>query len=55
MTFATLAMTQYRLKQKKQARATLSRLRQAIQEPRWRQEAEMHGFVREAEALIPSR
>src|SRR5262249_10864265 len=44
---AFLAMTQYRLEQKEQARATLSRLRQVIQEPRWTQDKEMHGFVRE--------
>jgi WD40 repeat protein/cell division protein FtsL len=52
---AFLAMTQYRLDQKEQARATLSRLRQVFQEPRWSEDAEMHGFVREAEALIQSR
>jgi WD40 repeat protein len=52
---AFLAMTQYRLDQKEQAPATLSRLCQIIQEPRWIQDAEVHGLLREAEALIHSR
>jgi Flp pilus assembly protein TadD len=52
---AFLAMAQYRWDQKEQARATLGRVRHLIHEPRWSQHAELHGFVREAEALIQSR
>jgi hypothetical protein len=48
-------MTLYRLEQKEQTQATLSCLRQVIQQPRWTQDNEMHGFVREAEALMHSR
>jgi WD40 repeat protein/tRNA A-37 threonylcarbamoyl transferase component Bud32 len=52
---AFLAMAQQRVGRKNEARSTLSRLRQVIEEPCWSEDAEMHGFVREAEALIPSR
>jgi hypothetical protein len=51
----SVAMMQYWLEQKEQAQATLSRLRQVIQQPRWTQDKEMHSLVREAEVLIQSR
>jgi tetratricopeptide (TPR) repeat protein len=51
---AFLAMTQYRLSQREQAQATLSRLRKVIQEPRWTADAAVRGFLHEAEALIPA-
>jgi WD40 repeat protein len=49
---AFLAMTQYRLEQKEQARAMLARLRQAVQEPRWAKDGEAQGFLNEAVSLI---
>jgi hypothetical protein len=52
---AFLAMAQHQLEQKKDAQATLALLRQAIRQPRWTQDKEMHGFLREAETLISSR
>jgi hypothetical protein len=52
---AFLAMTQCQLDHKAEAQSSLVRLRQVLQEPRWTQDAEMHGFLREAEALIQSR
>jgi WD40 repeat protein/serine/threonine protein kinase len=51
---AFLAMTQRRLGQEEQARATLARLRQAVQEPQRASDGEVDGLVREAESLILS-
>jgi WD40 repeat protein/serine/threonine protein kinase len=49
---AFLAMTQYRLEQKEQARATLAHLRQVVQEPHGAQDGEVDSRIREAESLI---
>jgi WD40 repeat protein/serine/threonine protein kinase len=49
---AFLAMTQYQLEQKEQARAALARLRQAVQEPHRAKDGEAQGFLHEAESLI---
>jgi tricorn protease-like protein len=49
---ALLAMAQHRLGLKDQARSTLEQLRQMMQKPEWATNAEMRGFVREAEALL---
>jgi hypothetical protein len=49
---ALLAMAQHRLGLKDQARATLEHLRQTMQEPESATDAEMRGFVHEAEALL---
>jgi WD40 repeat protein/tRNA A-37 threonylcarbamoyl transferase component Bud32 len=46
------AMAHYQLGHKDEARAALARLRQAMKDPRWAQDAECRGFLREAEALV---
>src|SRR5262249_15328533 len=48
---AFLAMAQYRLKQQDQARASLVRLRQVVQEPPWAKDGDADGLLREAESL----
>jgi hypothetical protein len=50
-----LTMAQHQLGHKEQARATLARLREAMKQPRWAQNAEAQGFLREAEALIEGK
>jgi hypothetical protein len=52
---AFLAMAQHRLGQKDKARATLTRLHEAMKAPRWGNDAEVQGFLREAEALIEGK
>jgi hypothetical protein len=52
---AQLAMTRHRLGQKEDAKATLARLREIMQQPRWTKDAEAQGFLREAEELIEGR
>ena len=49
---AFLAMSQYRLGQRDEARTTLTRLRQAMKAPGTTPSEEDQGFLREAEALI---
>ena len=49
---AFLAMTQQHLGHAKEAQAELQRLRERMKEPRWAQDAEAQGFLREAEALL---
>src|SRR5262249_39833044 len=49
---AFLALTQHQLGQEEQAQATLARLREALQLPRWAKAAEAHALLREAEALL---
>ena len=49
---AFLAMTQQQLGQAKEAQAELLRLREQMNDPRWAQNAEAQGFLREAEALL---
>ena len=50
---APLAMAQHRLGLPG-AHATLHRLRESMRDPRWAMDEELLGFLREAEALIPS-
>jgi hypothetical protein len=52
---AFLAMAQQRLGQQEQARATLARLRQALNQPQWAQNIEAQGFRREAATLIEGK
>jgi hypothetical protein len=49
---AFLAMTQHQLGQKNEAKAPLDRLREIMKQPRWAQNTEAVGFLREAEELI---
>jgi tetratricopeptide (TPR) repeat protein len=49
---AVLAMTQQQLGHAKEAQAELQRLRERMKDPRWAQDAEAQGFLREAEALL---
>jgi len=49
---AFLAMTQQQLGHAKEAQAELQRLRGRMKDPRWAQDAEAQGFLREAEALL---
>jgi tetratricopeptide (TPR) repeat protein len=49
---AFLAMTQQHLGHAKEAQAYLERLRERMKLPRWAQDAEARGFLREAEALL---
>jgi hypothetical protein len=52
---AFLAMTQHRLGQQEQARATLARLRELLAEPAGANDAESAALLREAEALIEGK
>jgi tetratricopeptide (TPR) repeat protein len=52
---AFLAMTRHQLGKKDEAKATLARLRNVMKQPRWAQDAEAVGFLREAEGLIEGR
>jgi WD40 repeat protein/serine/threonine protein kinase len=52
---AFLAMAQQQRGQKDQAGATLARLREVMKQPRWAQDAEAQGFLREAEELIEGK
>ena len=49
---AFLAMTQQQLGQRDAARATLTRLRELMQQPQFKDNAEAQSFLREAETLI---
>jgi len=49
---AFLAMTQHQLGHAKEAQAEFQRLREEMKNPRWAQDAEAQGFLREAEALL---
>jgi hypothetical protein len=49
---AFLAMTQHRLGHPREAQAELRRLRERMKDPRWAEDAEAQGFLREAEALL---
>ena len=49
---AFLAMTHQQLGHAKEAQAELQRLRERMKDPRWAQDAEAQGFLREAEALL---
>jgi hypothetical protein len=49
---AFLAMAQHHLGHAKEAQAELQRLRERITDPRWAEDAEAQGFLREAEALL---
>jgi WD40 repeat protein len=52
---AFLAMSQHQLGQKKQARDTLARLREAMKQTRWAKDAEAQGFLREAEEVLKTK
>jgi hypothetical protein len=52
---AFLAMAQHRLGQKERAQAMLGRLRAAMKQPRWANDAEARGFLREAEAVLQGK
>jgi Tol biopolymer transport system component len=52
---AFLAMTQHQLGKKDLATATLGRLREVMKQPRWAQNAEAVGFLREAKELIEGK
>jgi hypothetical protein len=49
---AFLAMTQHQLGHAKEAQAELQRLRERMKDPRWAQDDEAQGFLREAESLL---
>jgi tetratricopeptide (TPR) repeat protein len=49
---AFLAMTQRHLGHEREAQAYLERLRERMKLPRWTQDAEAQGFLREAETLL---
>jgi hypothetical protein len=50
--FAFLAMTHHQLGHAKEAEAELQLLRERIKVPRWAQDAQAQGFLREAEELL---
>jgi hypothetical protein len=52
---AFLAMARHQLGNKDEAKATLGRLRETMKQPRWAQDAEAAGFLREAEELIEGK
>jgi WD40 repeat protein/tRNA A-37 threonylcarbamoyl transferase component Bud32 len=52
---AFLAMTQHQLGKKDEAKAMLGRLREVMKQPRWKQNAEAVGFLREAQELIEGK
>jgi tetratricopeptide (TPR) repeat protein len=52
---AFLAMAQHRLGQKAQARATFSRLTEAMKDPAFARDEAAQGFLREAEALLQEK
>jgi hypothetical protein len=54
-TLAFLAMTQYQLGQKEQARTTLARLRAVMTKPTWTANVEAGAFLREAVTLIEGK
>jgi hypothetical protein len=49
------AMAQHHLGKREEAKATLGRLREIMQKPRWEKDAESVGFLREAEELIEGK
>jgi tetratricopeptide (TPR) repeat protein len=52
---AFLAMAQHQLGQKERAQATFLRLREIMKQPRWAEDAEAQGFLREAEAVLKTK
>ena len=50
--FALLANAQHRLGRSDEARKLLDRLRQLLQQDRWKNDADSQAFLREAESLI---
>ena len=48
-------MAQHQLGKKDEAKATFGRLREVMKQPRWTQDAESVGFLREAEELIEGK
>jgi tetratricopeptide (TPR) repeat protein len=52
---AFLAMSQHKLGQKEQAQETLVRLRDVMKQPRWAKNAEVQGFLREAEKMLKGK
>jgi tetratricopeptide (TPR) repeat protein len=49
---AFLAMAQHQLGKTDEAKAMLGRLRELMKQPRWANDAEAQGFLREAEGLV---
>jgi tetratricopeptide (TPR) repeat protein len=52
---AFLAMAEFQLGKKDEAKATLARLREVMKQPGWAIHAESQGFLREAEELIEGK
>jgi hypothetical protein len=52
---AFLAIAQHQLRNKDEAKTTLGRLREGMQQPRWVEDAEAQGFLREAQELIEGK
>jgi tetratricopeptide (TPR) repeat protein len=52
---AILAMAQHQLGKMDEARTTLARLREVMQQPGWAMDVEAQGFLREAEELIEGK
>jgi WD40 repeat protein len=52
---AFLAMTRHRLGQKEAARTTLERLREVMRQPRWANDDQRRGLLREAEELLQGK
>jgi tetratricopeptide (TPR) repeat protein len=52
---AFLAMAQHQLGHKKEAQATLARLREVMKQPSWAKNEEFSGFLHEAEELIEGK
>jgi hypothetical protein len=52
---AFLAMAQHQLGQKERAQATFLRLCETMKQPRWAEDAESQGFLREAEDLLKTK
>jgi WD40 repeat protein/tRNA A-37 threonylcarbamoyl transferase component Bud32 len=52
---AFLAMSQHQLGKKDEAKPTLARLREVMKQPRWANDTEAQGFLREAEELIEGK
>jgi hypothetical protein len=52
---AFLAMAQHQLGQKERAQATFLRLREIMKQPRWAEDAEAQGFLREAQEVLKTK
>jgi uncharacterized protein HemY len=52
---AFLAMAQHQLGQKERAQETFVRLCETMKQPRWAEDAEAQGFLREAEQVLKTK